>query len=435
MLTDSEIKRAITVGHFLSDRNKDDHGQPVKVASKLDGDNLWIEIMDSGIACWRFRFISPATGRPARMSVGIYPATGLSQARSNAGEARKLVAAGKDPVAERKAAKEATRARRTFDAVITEWFVAFRESDMSRSKSTRATDLRTRDQLIELFGKAAIASITTPEIQATLIGVANADGHKAKARTLRAMLNEVFMYAIAKKECTLNPAAAIMFKLPKITTKQLAAIISPREVGELLRRIAGYDGTVFTRAALEVMARTVPRPANIAAMRWDEIVDGVWIIPAGKMKMRRQHKVPLSRQVLALLAELRKLTNGPFVFSRDDKPMGSKTLNRALRALGYTAEQHTAHGFRSTFSTLLRAEARWPVDIIELQLAHGDPDKVAAAYNRVHEFDALINEGRVDISDRLWQVRAKMMQYWSDRLDALAADQAPSNVVELQQAA
>ena len=87
-------------------------------------------------------------------------------------------------------------------------------------------------------------------------------------------------------------------------------------------------------------------------MEWTEIVDGIWIIPAGKMKMRRQHRVPLSRQVQEILAELRKLTNSRFVFSTSDKPMGSKTLSRALRAMGYTSKQHTVHGFRSTFARL-----------------------------------------------------------------------------------
>jgi integrase len=303
---------------------------------------------------------------------------------------------------------------------------------MTRSTSTREADERSRDQLIALFGEKMIASITTVELHDALLSVANADGHKAKARQLRAMLKEVFMYAIAKQECKSNPAASHKFKLPKLKPVKLPAIIAPGQVGELLRAIRDYDGRVFTTAALMVLAYTFVRPANIIKMRWDEIVDGVWIIPATKMKMRKGHRVPLSAQVLAILAELRKLTNSEYVLSTSNKPMGSKTLNRALAQLGYEGK-HCAHGFRSTASTLLRAECRWPVDIVELQLAHGDEDKVAAIYNRVLELDALLMQG--DVSDKLWQVRTKMMQHWSDRLDALRDGSTTENVVQFKAAA
>jgi len=249
-------------------------------------------------------------------------------------------------------------------------------------------------------------------------------------------MGEVFMYAIAKQECKSNPAASHKFKLPKLKLRKLPAIIAPSLVGEMLRRIRDYDGRVFTAAALMVLAYTFVRPANICKMRFDEIIDGVWIIPAPKMKMRKEHRVPLSTQVLAIIAELRKLTNSDYVFSTSNKPMGSKTLNRALQSLGYdTKQQHCAHGFRSTAKTLLQAECRWPVAIVELQMAHGDEDKVAATYFRVHELDALMGENPEDISDKLWQVRTKMMQHWSDRLDALRdKDTGTSNVVQMKAA-
>lgn len=421
MLSDSEIKKAITAGHFIAD-----DGKPV--AQALDGDNLWLEITDSRKGCWRFRFLSPLSGRPSRMSVGIYPNTGLSLARDNARDARKLLAAGIDPVEQRRKDKGATRAKRTFEEVIREWFTAFRESDDSRSASTKRNDGRKRDQLIDLFGKKLIASITTADIQQALIKIANNEGHKAKARQLRSMLREVFQYAMPLKFCDSDPAATALFKLPKITEAQLPAIIAPSQVGELMRRIRSNDGRTVTSAALEMMARTFPRPQNVTTMEWNEIVGDTWIIPAGKMKMRHAHRVPLSRQALELLEQVRPLTGaGKYVFSTSNKPMATKTLNRALRKLGFTGEQMVAHGFRSMASTLLNAECRWPKDIIELQLAHGDEDKIRATYNRLFELDALMQTAGV--VDRLWEVRVKMMHHWSDRLDELRDE--GSNVVRL----
>ena len=147
--------------------------------------------------------------------------------------------------------------------------------------------------MIALFGKKLIGSIEVTDIQDALVAVANKDGHKAKARLLRAMLREVFKYAMPRKYCTDNPAAAV--ELPKISEDQLPAIIHPGQVGDLMRRICDYDGRILVSAALEILARTFPRPSNVAAMEWDELDEQtkVWIIPAGKMKMRRKHRIPL----------------------------------------------------------------------------------------------------------------------------------------------
>jgi integrase len=430
MLTDSEIKKAITNGHFLTDEGK-------HVTQKLDGDNLWLEIVASGKACWRLRFIRPLHARPTRMSLGIYPATSLKRARQKAHDARTLLDANKDPIEERQKEKDAARAKRTFEEVIREWFAAFHESDATRSAKTRSNDLRKRDQLIELFGSKLIASITTTDIQQALIKIANGDGHKAKARQLRSMLREVFQYAMPNKYCGDNPAATALFKLPKINEQQLPAIIAPRQVGELMRRVRVFDGRMLVRAALEMMALTFPRPSNIAAMEWAEIDGNTWTIPKHKMKMRRSHRVPLSRQALAILEAVQPLTgNGKYVFSTGNKPIATKTLNRALRQIGYSDEQHCMHGFRSTASTLLNNEYRWPKDLIELQLAHGDEDKIRATYNRMAELDALLaDEQNADTLDRQWEVRCKMMQHWSDRLDELARDDSGSNIVPLIRAA
>lgn len=451
MLTDPEIKKAITNGYFnKTDKEgqlkRDAEGNAIRYLEKLDDEGLYMELLQDKAAgkwagYWRIRYLKPLNLKPTRMSLTApYPFISLTDARDEARDVRKGLAQNPpiDPIEKRRNEKAAARAKRPFEEVIKEWFAAFREH-AKLSQSTHDADIRKRDQLIALFGSKLIGSLTTAEISDALIKIANADGNKVKARQLRTMLSEVFIYAITKKDCTANPAASSVLKLPKFKSTKLVAIVRPREVGQLMQDIRDYDGRIFTRAALMVLAYTFVRPANIARMEWDEVIDGVWIIPAGKMKMKREHRVPLSSQVLAILAELRKLTNSRFVFSTNDKPLGAKTLNRALQAMGYS-KRHCAHGFRSTASTLLNASLKFRKEIVELQLAHGEEDKVADAYKRLSELDDLVADGDAehDIFTKLWEVRAEMMQFWANRLDGLR-DAPPvigtSNVVPLKQAA
>jgi integrase len=440
MLTDPEIKKAITNGYFIV---TDDAGNETQVSQKHDSDNLALEITEGKTGCWRFRFTSPVTGQRTRMSLGIYPKTGLGLAREKSMAAHQQVAAGKDPILERKKEKAAVRAKRTFESVIMEWFAAFREGDTNRTQKTRDMDATKRDQLIDLFGKQLIADISIGDVQQALLKIANGDGHNAKARQLRGMLREVFEYAVPNKYCSDNPAEIKCFKLPPRKPEPLPAIISSSQVGELMRRVQAYDGRMLVTAALEVLARTFQRPANVAAMEWSEIDGNTWSIPRHKMKMARMmkpgtfHRVPLSAQVLAILELVRPLTgNGKYVFTTANKPMTPKTLNRALQQLGYGGELHCAHGFRSTASTLLNGEYRWPSDLIEMQLAHGDEDVVRKTYNRMAAADAIMSGKEIqDGLDRQWEIRVKMMAHWSTRLDELRDKDTTSNVVQLRQVA
>jgi len=188
-----------------------------------------------------------------------------------------------------------------------------------------------------------------------------------------------------------------------------ASITDPRKVGPLLRAIDGYEGHPVVRAALRLLPLVFVRPGELRNMEWQEIDIGwaEWRIPAEKMKMREAHIVPLSRQALAILEEIRPLTGrGGYVLPgvrSAARPLSENTLNAALRRLGYTKEEMTGHGFRAMASTPLN-EQGWSPDVIERQLAHDERNKVRAAYNRASHMDE----------------RRRMMQAWSDHLDGLA---------------
>jgi integrase len=203
-------------------------------------------------------------------------------------------------------------------------------------------------------------------------------------------------------------AADLKGALAPKASKNYAAITIPAKVGELLRAIEGYDGQPATAAALKLAAYVFARPGEIRAAEWSEFdLDGAeWRIPAERMKMDEYHIVPLSTQAVAILRELHPLTGrGRLVFpaiGKRDRPLSENTLNGALRRLGYASAEMTAHGFRTTASTLLN-EQGWHPDLIELQLAHAERNKVRAAPNRAQRLDE----------------RRKMMQAWANYLDML----------------
>jgi integrase len=192
--------------------------------------------------------------------------------------------------------------------------------------------------------------------------------------------------------------------------KNRAAILDPDRFGGLLRAIDGFDGQLTTRAALKLMAILFPRPGELRQAAWSEfnLDKASWVIPAGRTKMRREHRVPLPRQAVAILRELREVTGqgcGNLVFPgvrSVRRPISDGTLNAALRRLGYSKDEVTAHGLRSTASTFLN-EAGHDPDVIEAALAHVDNDDVRRAYNRA----------------TYWDKRVDLMQWWADRVDAM----------------
>lgn len=258
------------------------------------------------------------------------------------------------------------------------------------------------------LGKRPIAEIEPFELLAVLKKI-EGSGRLETAKRLLAFAGRVFRYAVATARAKWNVAADLQGALIAPRVKSHATIVDPAAVGGLLRAIDGFAGQPVTMWALRLAPHVFVRPGELRQAEWTEFdLDGaVWRIPAHRMKMKREHVVPLSRQAVAILNEARGLTgNGKFVFPGQRtprRPMSENTLNAALRRLGYGTEEMTSHGFRSTASTLLNESGKWSADAIERALAHGDSDAVRGGYHRGAH----------------WQERIRMAQWWSDYLDSL----------------
>jgi len=234
-------------------------------------------------------------------------------------------------------------------------------------------------------------------------------GRRETAKRLRAFASQVFRYAVATTRAKHDVAADLKGALVAPATKHHAAIIDPKGVGALMRAIEGFEGQPVTQWALRLAPHVFVRPGELRQAEWPEVdlEAAVWRIPGRRMKMKKEHAVPLSTQAVAILTEAKALTGeGRYVFpgiGTAGRPMCENTLNSALRRLGYSGDEMTSHGFRSTASTLLNESGKWSVDAIERALAHGDTDNVRAAYHRGAH----------------WAERVRMAQWWSDFLDTL----------------
>ena len=258
------------------------------------------------------------------------------------------------------------------------------------------------------IGKLPITDITPIDVLEAVRRIERRGKLESARRTLQ-LAGSVFRYAVATARIPSDPTRDLRGALLTPQVTHYGAITDPERVGELLRAIDGYDGFGITRQALQLAAHVFVRPGELRHAMWSEIDfdEKVWTIPAEKMKMRKPHHVPLSRQVIELLADIKPVTgpNGyvfPSVRTRA-RPMSENTLNSGLRRLGYTTEEMTGHGFRAIASTLLNESGKWSSDAIERALAHGDKDKVRAAYHRGQH----------------WKERVQMAQWWSDHLDKL----------------
>jgi len=380
----------------------------------FDGDGLYLEIDPSGRRWWRFKYF--IAKRERRISLGTYPEITLKVARAKREEMRRLVANGIDPGEQRKAMR--TRA----DAIVTESFEALAREWHEHNKAVWSPDHAERvlrrlvKEVFPHIGEQAITDVRAPDLLAVFRRI-EARGLNETAHRARADCSQVFRFAVATGRATDDPTGALRGALKPAKAKHFAAVTEPRRVGALIRAIRGYQGDPTTIAALKLLPLVMVRPGELRHAMWSEIdLDAAtWRIPAGRMKMRREHLVPLSRQAVEILTELAPLTQHrggalekadylvfPSLRSRD-RPMSENTLNAALRRLGFTQDEMTSHGFRAMASTLLH-EQGWNSDAIERQLAHAPRDHVKAAYHR---------------GEHLAE-RQKMLQAWADYLDSLA---------------
>ena len=366
-----------------------------------DAGGLYLLVTPNGGRWWRLKYRHG--GKEKLLSLGTYPDVGLKDARGRRDEARKQLAAGVDPGEARKATK--TAKADSLEAVAREWHAKYARLWVQ----THADKImrRLERDVFPWLGARSVGEVTAPELLAVLRRI-EARGAVELAHRAHQNLGRIFHYAIATGRAERNPAIDIRGALPPAKERHHAAITEPKAVGELLRALDGYQGTPEVRAALRLAPLLFVRPGELRKAEWAEIdLDAAeWRIPAEKMKMRELHIVPLSRQAVAILRELRPLTgSGRYVFPSArtiTRPMSENTVNAALRRIGYTKDEMTGHGFRSLASTLLN-EHGWHRDAIERQLAHGERDAVRAAYNYAEHLPK----------------RRKMMQAWADYLDSL----------------
>lgn len=384
-------------------RNAKPTAKPVKM---FDENGLFLIVTPSGGKWWRFKY--RFGGKEKLLSFGTYPEVSLKESREKRDEARKLVAAGIDPGEHRKAHKAAKldRASNSFEIVAREWFTKY-SANWVASHADKIIRRLEKD-VFPWLGGCPIAEITAPELLTVLRRIENRGALETAHRALQ-NCGQVFRYAVATGRAERDPSGDLRGALPPTKQKHHASIIDPKAIGELLRAIDGYQGSLVTKCALKLAPLLFVRPGELRKAEWVEINfdNSEWRIPANRMKMREQHIVPLSSQALSILHELQALTGtGRYVFPgarTNGRPMSENTVNAALRRLGYSNDEMTGHGFRSMASTLLN-EQGWNRDAIERQLAHAERDNVRAAYN---------------YAEHLPQ-RRQMMQSWADYLDKLA---------------
>lgn len=400
-LTDTAAKNA-----------KPDLARPAGV-KLADGGGLYLLVKPAG-KYWRmdYRFAD----KRKTLALGVYPAVSLADARKARDAARELLAKGIDPAAQKRIDKATakTAAANTFEATARE-FHQVQNRGWSVSYSHKWLTHMERD-LFPQIGRLPLADITAPMLLDALRRV-EARGVHDTAHTLRHQAGQVFRYGIQTGRCERDPVPDLRGALKPYTVKHMAAILEPRQVGELLRAIEGYEGSPLTRAALKLSALLFQRPVNIRAMEWAwvDFDKALLTIPAEAMKRRmdgkvngRPHLVPLAPQAVAALQEVRPLSgHRRYVFPgarTSDRPMSDNTINAALRRLGFANDEMSAHGFRAMARTLI-AE-RFPdihQDAIEAQLAHGKSGVLGMAYDRAEYM----------------QQRRRMMGLWADYLDAL----------------
>jgi integrase len=371
-----------------------------------DGGGLHLLVTPQGSKLWRlaYRF----GGKQKTLAFGSYPTVPLSNARQRREAAKSLLASGIDPsqqVRLERIEKQASNDN-TFSSVADEFLAkAEREgrADATMKKKRWLLSLALPD-----LGQRPIAEISAAEILVPLRKVENL-GNYETARRLRATIGQVFRYAIATAKAENDPTFGLRGALTTPSVTHRPAITNRQAFGGLLRAIWNYEGAAETRAALQLMALLYPRPGELRQAEWAEFdLDRcIWTIPAARAKMRREHRKPLSKAAATILADLQQLTGyRPLVFpsiQSPRRPMSENTMNAALRRLGFTHDEMTAHGFRATASTLLNESGQWLPDAIEAELGHVGADKVRKAYHRA----------------AYWDERAKMAKWWATEIQKM----------------
>lgn len=376
-----------------------------KLYRKADGGGLYIEVFPNGSKLWRWKF--RVSGKEKRLALGAYPAVSLKDARAKRDYEKAKLLKGVDPALERKRGKATARtnAANTFGGVARE-YIDTKMVGESRAEATVSKARWFLEQLEPAIGNMPIAEVDQQMLLAALMRV-QMRGRFETAKKCRSFASRVFRYAAATGRCSSDPAHLLSGALTSPKAKHYAAILEPTKLGELLRAIDTFSGGPVTKAALQIAPHVFVRPGELRHAEWTEFdfEEGIWNLPAAKMKARRSHAVPLSPQVRQMLKELHAQTgSGKYVFPSaygPSRPMSENTLNASFRRMGFDKDEVTAHGLRATASTLLNQSGLWNPDAIERALAHGESNATRGAYHR----------------GLYWEERVRMAHWWSDYLD------------------
>ncbi|WP_045222154.1 tyrosine-type recombinase/integrase [Desulfonatronum thioautotrophicum] len=380
-----------------------------KAYTKYDSDGLFIQVTPSGGKLWRMKFMF--NGKQQVIALGQFPDVGITAARKMRTEAKAEIQKGINPALERKKKREVVRAEQveigtTFEKVAREWW----EKSKAKWSEDHAALVWRRLELnvLPYIGRRPISHIEPADLLEQLERI-EVRGAVETARRVYQILGQVFRFGVAKRYCQRNQAADLSDALAKPVSRSMPAILEPDKIRGLLLAMDEYQGSPVVRAGMQFLSLTFQRPGEVRHAEWSEIdfENATWSIPESKMKMKKAHIVPLSRQALQVLVDLHPLTgHAKYVFPSersDQRPMSENTINAALRRMGYTKDEMVGHGWRSIASTKLHESGLFDSRVIEVAMAHVDQNTVRGVYNRALYLDE----------------RGKLFQYWGDYLDSL----------------
>ena len=386
-------------------RNAKPKDKPVKL---YDTGGLFLLVTPTGGKWWRFRY--QYDDKAKLLSLGVYPEVSMKKARDRRDEARDLLAGGIDPSANRKAqqaaekAEKAGQAPNSFEVVAREWYAKY-STTWAKDHGNRIIRRFERD-IFPWIGKSTIAEIKAPDLLAVLRRIESRGALETAHRAL-ANCGQVFRYGIATGRCERDPSGDLRGALPPVKGEHFAAVTDPAQLGDILRALDGYQGTLTVACALRLAPLVFVRPGELRKALWADIdldkAEWRYVVT----KTNTPHIVPLARQAVEILRELQPLTgHGPFVFAGArsiKRPMSDNAILAAMRRTGISKEEMSGHGFRAVARTILDEVLGVRPDYIEHQLAHAVRDPNGRAYNRTAHLPE----------------RRKMMQQWADYLDRL----------------
>jgi len=376
-----------------------------KVQKHFDGGGLYMYVSPQGGRLWRMDY--NFAGKFKTLSLGLYQYVSLKDVRQKHYEAKKLLIEGVDPSEVKKAKKHNiySNSNNNFETIALEWFATNKPKWVESHAKSKWN--RLQKHILPYLGSRPIKNITIQELL-SVIRIMESRGTIEMAHRTKNIVGEIYAFAIATDRADINIALQLKGALAPVVTKHMATIVDPKEIGALLRAMDSYTGEFVTKCALRLTPYVMLRPGELRKAEWLEIDfdKKQRKIPAFKMKMRRNHIVPLSKQVIEILKEIEPLTGTwKYIFPSlrtKDRPISDVTVLAALRRIGYTKDEITTHGFRAMASTLLH-ENGFDTAHIEVQLAHAERNTVKAAYNHAEYLPQ----------------RTQMMQWWADYLDGL----------------